>query len=203
MGGFKFRDRDSTSSANDWVWYGNAGVAHFWRPGAGDMINILSNGNVGIGTDTPNDKLEVNGVLRVDTLGTVGGTQLCRNLSNQISNCSSSLRYKTNINPFSAGLSFIRKLRPITFDWKQSGTKDVGFGAEDVVNVNPLFVTYNDKGEVEGVKYDRLSAAFVNAFKEQQAQIETLRTVNSAMNARLQEFEKRLRNVTRSRSRRR
>ena len=51
--------------------------------------------------------------------------------------------------------------------------KDVGFGAEDVAKINPLFVSFNDKGEVEGVKYDRLSVAFVNAFKEQQAQIET------------------------------
>jgi hypothetical protein len=65
------------------------------------------------------------------------------------------------------------RLSPITFDWKHGGMKDVGFGAEDVAQINPLFVTYNDKGEVEGVKYDRLSAAFVNAFKEQQAQIET------------------------------
>lgn len=51
--------------------------------------------------------------------------------------------------------------------------KDVGFGAEDVAKIDPRFVTYNDKGEVEGVKYDRLSVAFVNAFKEQQAQIES------------------------------
>lgn len=50
---------------------------------------------------------------------------------------------------------------------------DIGFGAEDVAKINPLFVTYNDKGEVEGVKYDRLSVVFVNAFKEQQTQIET------------------------------
>ena len=51
---------------------------------------------------------------------------------------------------------------------------DVGLGAEDVGRVNPLFVTYNAKGEVEGVKYDRLSVAFVNAFKEQQTQIQRL-----------------------------
>jgi hypothetical protein len=38
--------------------------------------------------------------------------------------------------------------------------------------IDPRFVTYNSKGEVEGVKYDRLSVAFVNAFKEQQEQIE-------------------------------
>jgi len=48
---------------------------------------------------------------------------------------------------------------------------DIGFGAEDVAKINPLFVTYNKEGQVEGVKYDRLSTAFVNAFNEQQAQI--------------------------------
>jgi hypothetical protein len=142
-------------------------------PGVGSIhVMTLESGNVGIGTTTPNDKLEVNGILRVDSLGSAGGTQLCRNLSNQIANCSSSLRYKTNIAPFSSGLSFIKQLRPIMFDWKQGGRRDVGFGAEDVAKIDPLFVTYNDKGEVEGVKYDRLNAAFVNAFKEQQAQIE-------------------------------
>jgi len=140
--------------------------------GGASAFLIRGDGNIGMGTDTPNDKLEVNGILRVDSLGTIGETQLCRNLSNQIANCSSSLRYKTNIALFSSGLSFLNQLRPITFDWKEGGKKDVGFGAEDVAKINPLFVTYNDKGEVEGVKYDRLSAVFVNAFKEQQAQIE-------------------------------
>ena len=111
-------------------------------------------------------------VITVNSLGTAGGSQLCRNASNQIANCSSSLRYKTNIVPYSSGLSFLKQLRPISFDWKQGGMKDIGFGAEDVAKIDPLFVTYNDKGEVEGVKYDRLSVAFVNAFKEQQAQID-------------------------------
>jgi hypothetical protein len=41
-----------------------------------------------------------------------------------------------------------------------------------VAKINPLFVTYNKEGQVEGVKYDRLSTVFVNAFKEQQTQIE-------------------------------
>lgn len=54
--------------------------------------------------------------------------------------------------------------------------RDVGFGAEDVAALDPLFVSYNSKGEVEGVKYDRLSVLFVNAFREQQIQIETQRS---------------------------
>jgi len=70
------------------------------------------------------------------------------------------------------GLKLIGRLRPISFDWKTGGLRDVGFGAEEVAAINPLFVTYNSNGQVEGVKYDRLSVAFVNAFKEQQSQIE-------------------------------
>ncbi|MDQ6788628.1 MAG: tail fiber domain-containing protein [Acidobacteriota bacterium] len=110
--------------------------------------------------------------VRIFGLGAAGVDHLCRNANNEISSCSSSLRYKTNIAPFSFGLNLINQLKPISFDWKAGGMKDVGFGAEDVARINPLFVTYNAKGEVEGVKYDRLSVAFVNAFKEQQTQIE-------------------------------
>jgi hypothetical protein len=47
----------------------------------------------------------------------------------------------------------------------------VGLAAEDVAAVEPLLVTHNDKGEVEGVKYDRITVALVNAVKQQQAQI--------------------------------
>ena len=132
-----------------------------------------TNNNVGIGTTMPNDKLEVNGVLRIDGVGSAGGTQLCRNLSNQISNCSpSSLRYKTNINPLSPGLNLVKLLAPITFNYKQGGMKDLGLGGEDVAKVEPLLAIYNAKGEVEGVKYDRVGVVLINAVKEQQAQIE-------------------------------
>jgi hypothetical protein len=111
------------------------------------------------------------GVVAINTLGAAGSTSLCRNASNQISTCSSSLRYKTNIQPFIGGLNVLNRLRPITFDWKQGGMHDLGFGAEDIAAVEPLLVTRNDKGEVEGVKYDRITAVLVNAVKEQQEQI--------------------------------
>jgi len=102
-----------------------------------------------------------------------GGDQdLCWNSSNfKIMQCSSSLRYKTNISAFSRGLELLGRLRPITFDWKHGGARDLGFGAEEVAAVEPLLVTHNQKGEVEGVKYDRITAVLVNAVKEQQEQI--------------------------------
>ena len=131
---------------------------------------ILDDGSVGIGTTAPNDKLEVNGIIRVATLGSANTTTaLCRNTSFQIATCnSSSLRYKTDIRPFTGGLEMVNRLRPITFTWKQGGGRDVGFGAEDVAKVEPLFTFTNDKGEIEGVKYDRVSVVLINAVKQQQ-----------------------------------
>jgi len=125
------------------------------------------------------------GTTSIRTLATVGSTSLCRNGQNEVSFCSSSLKYKTNISAFNAGLSFVNKLRPISFDWKDGGTRDVGFGAEDIAKIDPRFVTYNDKGEVEGVKYDRLSVAFVNAFKEQQAEISGQKSVIDDLNSKI------------------
>jgi hypothetical protein len=139
---------------------------------------VLAPGNVEINRDL---RVGVNarvvGSLIVQTLAGGGDTQLCRRTdSQQLAFCSSSLRYKTNIAPFSFGLNLIKQLRPISFDWKTGGAADVGFGAEDVAKLNPLLVTYNKEGAVEGVKYDRFSVLFVNAFQEQQTQIETQQT---------------------------
>ena len=130
---------------------------------------------VGIGTTNPASRLHVAGIIQVDILGSAGSTTVCRNSSNHLSSCSSSLRYKTAIAPFSSGLNLVNRLRPITFNWKTGGLRDLGLGAEDVEKIEPLLVTYNETGEVEGVKYDRVAIVLLNAVKEQQVQIEQQR----------------------------
>ncbi len=116
--------------------------------------------------------LNVSGIITVTSLGNVGSTALCRNASNQISLCSSSIRYKSNINGFSPGLNLVKRLRPVSFNWKADNREDFGLVAEEVADVEPLLVTRNEKGEVEGVKYDRVGIVLINAVKEQQAQID-------------------------------
>jgi hypothetical protein len=113
--------------------------------------------------------------FKVGTLGVSGATSLCRNAANEIATCSSSLRYKANVKPFSSGLNLIKRLRPVSFTWKADNTLDFGLAAEEVAEAEPLLVTKNDKGEVEGVKYDRVGVVLVNAVQEQQAQIEAQR----------------------------
>lgn len=114
----------------------------------------------------------VNGRTTINQLGAAGATPLCRNDLNEISTCSSSLRYKTNINPFGSGLDLISRLRPVSFNWLANNQSDFGLVAEEVAEIEPLLVSYNDKGEVEGVKYDRLGVVLINAVGEQQKQIE-------------------------------
>jgi hypothetical protein len=134
--------------------------------------------------------INVSGTTTIGRLDNAGNFQLCRTLAGAVGYCSSSLRYKTDVRPFIGGLDIINRLRPIAFTWKQGGMRDIGFGAEEVEKVEPLLTFRNDKGEIEGVKYNQLSALFVNAFKEQQSQIETLRRENTALNARLRSVER-------------
>ena len=119
-----------------------------------------------------NSNLYINGTISLNLI-TGGQQQVCINSGTVgiLSTCSSSLRYKKNVNPFTPGLNMVKKLRPITFDWKDGGMHDLGFGAEDVAKIEPLLVTHNARGEIEGVKYDRITAVLVNALKEQQSQI--------------------------------
>lgn len=87
----------------------------------------------------------------------------------------SSLRYKTDLQPFLGSLNVINRLKPYNFAWKEGGAREIGLIAEDVAAVEPLLTFKNNKEEIEGVKYENLNVVFINAFKEQQAQIEELR----------------------------
>jgi hypothetical protein len=62
----------------------------------------------------------VSGTARIINLGSGGSASLCRNGTAQISVCSSSIRYKTNIADFSRGLNLVNRLRPVTFDWTKN-----------------------------------------------------------------------------------
>jgi hypothetical protein len=126
------------------------------------------------------DKLRIGDYLQtdrlyVDTLPGGGGTDICIRTSDRvIAQCSSSIRYKDNVTSFNPGLDLVRRLRPVTFNWKSDGARDLGLVAEEVAEAEPLLAT-SVNGRVEGVKYDRVGVVLINAVKEQQAEIESLK----------------------------
>jgi hypothetical protein len=140
-------------------------------------------GKVAIGAAFTNDTLGINGTVSIGVLGSAGSTALCQNAMAQISTCSSSIRYKDNIKSFTPGLDLIRRLRPVSFNWKADSKADMGLVAEEVNAVEPLLTTVNEKGEVEGVKYDRVGVVLVNAINEQQKMIEEQQRQIAALTA--------------------
>lgn len=155
---------------------GSAGLGHATAIGAGAVVN--NNDSVVLGRPDGSDAVRIPGAVLIDgslvvgTLGSAGSTQLCLNSANRIAGCSSSLRYKTQVQSFLGGLDIVRRLRPIAYSWKDGGMRDVGFAAEEVEQLEPLLTTRNSSGEIEGVKYAQISTVLANAVNQQQAIIE-------------------------------
>jgi hypothetical protein len=146
----------------------NRGIL-FASPGQSTQGAITYNGSLNSLQFTANGQTTMtltNGVLTISGLGAAGSTTLCRNANNQISTCSSSARYKEHIADLGLGLAEVLRLRPVGYVWKDGGMADVGFVAEEIAHIDERLVTRNDKGEVEGVKYDRLSAVLAGAVQE-------------------------------------
>ena len=80
--------------------FGNNGAFHIDAPGSpGGRFVVREDGFTGIGTAFPGSRLEVGGVITVQALGADGATPLCRNASNQISTCASSMSVTSNVTP--------------------------------------------------------------------------------------------------------
>lgn len=203
--GGKLQVRTDTNSGGFSHTDGNVNIHSFVGPRGyglnGGWLGTLSshplflyanNGNPSI-TVQPDGKVEtlslwVRGTTQL-SLGGGGFDEVCEGAI-YLAYCSSSLRYKTNVMPFRQGMNFVNKLIPISYDWKEGGKKDTGFAAEEVEKIDPRFVTYNKQGQIEGVRYNRLTAVFVNAFKEQQQQIEAQQKLIEIQQRQLNEMKK-------------
>ena len=87
---------------------------------------------------------------------------------------SSSLKLKENVKTSEGNLEKVVNLRPVTYNKIGSQTTELGLIAEEVAEVYPEFVQYDENGEPIGVNYSRLTAALIGAVKELTQRIETL-----------------------------
>jgi hypothetical protein len=160
---------------------GSGNLTNATAIGAGAVV--FNSNTIQLGTSS--DNVNVSGKLKLENFGSSGSTAVCRNSLSQLSACSSSIRYKTNLTPYSQGLNLIKRLRPVTFNWKADNTLDFGLVAEEVAEIEPLLVTRNERGEIEGVKYDRVGVVLINTVQEQQRLIETQQQKVAAQQQRL------------------
>ena len=87
---------------------------------------------------------------------------------------SSSIKLKENIETSEGNLEKVVNLRPVTYNKIGSQTTELGLIAEEVAEVYPEFVQYDENGEPIGVNYSRLTAALIGAVKELTNQVQEL-----------------------------
>lgn len=119
----------------------------------------FSGGNIGIGVTNPGESLDI--------LGNVQATAFLY---------SSDERLKKNISPIKDALGLVNELEGVSFDWRESGVNQIGFIAQDVEKIIPALVTTNSMSGMKSVAYGNITAVLVEAIKEQQKQIDKLRT---------------------------
>jgi hypothetical protein len=89
----------------------------------------------------------------------------------------SSIRFKKNVRALDDPLGKLAQLRGVTFEWKETGDASLGLIAEEVAQVLPEAVSWDEEGKaVVGVNYNGLVALLVEATKAQQDEVEAMST---------------------------
>jgi hypothetical protein len=118
--------------------------------------------------------------------------------SGRVYKASSSLRYKKNITDLTMNRNVLN-LRPVSYEYKESGQHDVGLIAEEVEKLVPELVVYEFKPQldaqgkpvldkdgnvvytnekqVESVKYDRISIYLLEIIKDHDKQINEMKSI--------------------------
>lgn len=152
----------TTESASDRIFQIGNGLSNQTRSNA---ITVLRNGNTGIGTLAPSQKLQVVGNILAS--GTI---------------TPSDRRFKEDIQRITNPLEKLQKINGVTYHYKTTefpasgfdNKEQVGVIAQEVEAVLPQLVFTDDKG-YKAVDYSKLVPLLIESIKEQQQQIDDLK----------------------------
>ena len=157
--------------------------------GAMHDVTVDRDGNVGIGTDTPNARLDVR-----------GGSGRVEAGHSWLTNSDRSL--KQNISTLDETLAQLAALRAVRYDLRDdpapgpSGQgKHIGVIAQELEAHFPELVFTDERG-IKSVAYDRLSAVALAAARELKADNDRLTERVARVEARMDRIESRLQSVT-------
>jgi hypothetical protein len=138
----------------------------------------------------------ISGIRGVAT-GTSDAVPVLIDSVGQLGTVSSSQRHKEHIEDMAGASDGLLSLRPVTFRYKKAfvdGDKPIQYGliAEEVAEVFPDLVVYNEDGELETVKYHLLATLLLNEFQklqqvtvDQAARLATVEMQLAALTSRL------------------
>jgi len=140
---------------------------HFLSGGTGVMTVDLNTQRVGIGVTSPTHQLQLS-------------TDDAAKLTTSVWNITSDMRLKTLDGNYTKGLKDILQLNTIMYHYAKGNARNLatdaqgyGFSAQEVQKIFPEAVNTEKDGYLS-LNIHPILVAYVNAFKEQQQQIETL-----------------------------
>jgi hypothetical protein len=110
------------------------------------------------------------------TTGVADAVTVVIDSNGQLGTVSSSRRYKEDINDMGSASDRLLQLHPVTFRYKESYASgeqplDYGLIAEEVAEVFPELVVFNDENQPETVKYRLLSSLLLNELQKQHSEL--------------------------------
>jgi hypothetical protein len=140
-----------------------------------ERVRINAAGNVGIGTTSPSEKLEVNGKVKISDLTGTGGNAVYEN--GGVLGVASDGRFKSHIADLDNGIEKILNLKPKYFiDNRNSAFQQLGFYAQEVKSVINEASYPIGNTDYLGINDRAIIAVTVKAIQEQQAIIESIQT---------------------------
>ena len=116
--------------------------------------------------------IEIRGAGLVD-VDTEGNQITVSVLGRDLNLSPSSIRWKRDVEPLREALDTVSRLRGVSYEWKDTGEKDIGLIAEEVGAVLPQIVEFEEEGPyAKTVDYARLVAVLIQAVNEQQAELD-------------------------------
>ena len=143
-----------------------------YRARGGHHFILNTDGGVGAGLASMDDFVVWQGAIDGNKLlevSNIGNLWIAGSLTE-----ASSLKLKENVETSEGNLEKVVNLRPVTYNKIGSQTTELGLIAEEVAEVYPEFVQYDENGEPIGVNYSRLTAALIGAVKELTNQVQEL-----------------------------
>jgi hypothetical protein len=131
------------------------------------VVGLQASGlTFGLEVDGGTSPIRLNG-----TIPSAPQNPLCKSTSGSTAGhvgfCSSTRALKEEIRDLDVRVDTLMRLRPVAFRWKSNQAADLGFVAEDVAKVNRLLAVYNERGELQSVKYTQMTALLTKVLQEQ------------------------------------
>lgn len=179
--------QDGYLSSGDWNTFNNKlsslslGVNQIgYGDGGGNLTssaNLTFNGTV--------FDVNVSNITFSSLLSSGGDSYLCYDSTSKavtytMATCSvSSIRFKHDINNLTGNLDKVMALRPVEYAYNKDNRRDIGFIAEEVFNIEPRLVTFEQDGTtIHGLNYAQFAPILAGAIQELDLKIQPLSSLD-------------------------